>query len=156
MGELYERFIRLKEELEDMGLFAPEYKKPLPGAPKVIGVVLFPDTHLSVDLKTILQSDCKMKVGKRYVGVLTLDSEGIVDEFLCRDPHYTFVETVRPTACKRNPHVYVGKYITVTCRPDGSLHLNFKELPADMRVERYALGVYNEICMALGGLVEEE
>ena len=23
-------------------------------------------------------------------------------------------------------------------------------------VERYALGVYNEICMALGGLVEEE
>ena len=123
--------------------------------PKVIGVVLFPDTHLSVDLKTILQSDCKMKVGKRYVGVLTLDSEGIVDEFLCRDPHYTFVETVRPTACKRNPHVYVGKYITVTCRPDGSLHLNFKELPADMRVERYALGVYNEICMALGGLVGE-
>ena len=24
------------------------------------------------------------------------------------------------------------------------------------RVERYALGVYNEICMALGSLVEEE
>ena len=42
MGELYERFIRLKEELEDMGLFAPEYKKPLPGAPKVIGVVTAP------------------------------------------------------------------------------------------------------------------
>ena len=114
------------------------------------------NTDLGCDVKTILQSDCKMKVGKRYVGVLTLDSEGIVDDFLCRDPHFTFVETVRPTACKRNPHVYVGKYITVTCRPDGTLHLNFKELPADMRVERYALGVYNEICMALGGLVEEE
>ena len=39
MGELYERFIRLKEELEDMGLFSPEYKKPLPESPKVIGVV---------------------------------------------------------------------------------------------------------------------
>ncbi len=39
MGELYERFIRLKEELEDMGLFAPEYKKPLPDSPKVIGIV---------------------------------------------------------------------------------------------------------------------
>lgn len=39
MGELYERFIKLKEELEDMGLFSPEYKKPLPESPKVIGVV---------------------------------------------------------------------------------------------------------------------
>ena len=39
MGQLYEKFIQLKEELEDMGLFAPEYKKPLPTAPKVIGVV---------------------------------------------------------------------------------------------------------------------
>ena len=39
MGQLYEKFIQLKEELEDMGLFAPEYKKPLPTAPKAIGVV---------------------------------------------------------------------------------------------------------------------
>lgn len=39
MGELYEHFIKLKEELEDMGLFSPEYKKPLPVSPKVIGVV---------------------------------------------------------------------------------------------------------------------
>ena len=39
MGQLYEKFIQLKEELEDMGLFAPEYKKPLPTAPKTIGVV---------------------------------------------------------------------------------------------------------------------
>ena len=26
----------------------------------------------------------------------------------------------------------------------------------DFSLERYALGVYNELCMALGGLVEEE
>ena len=26
----------------------------------------------------------------------------------------------------------------------------------DFTLERYALGVYNELCMALGGLVEEE
>lgn len=39
MGELYERFIKLKEELEDRGLFAPEYKSPLPVSPKTIGVV---------------------------------------------------------------------------------------------------------------------
>ncbi len=39
MGELYERFIKLKEELEDRGLFAPEYKSPLPASPKTVGVV---------------------------------------------------------------------------------------------------------------------
>jgi len=27
--------------------------------------------------------------------------------------------------------------------------------PKDFSVERFALGVYNELCMALGGLVEE-
>ncbi len=42
VGQLYERFLKLKEELEDMGLFAPEYKKPLPTAPKTIGVVTAP------------------------------------------------------------------------------------------------------------------
>ena len=26
----------------------------------------------------------------------------------------------------------------------------------DLTLERYALGVYNELCIALGGLVEEE
>ena len=38
-GELYLKFLKLKEELEEMGMFAPEYKKPLPVYPKVIGVV---------------------------------------------------------------------------------------------------------------------
>ena len=115
------------------------------------------NTDLGCDVKTILRSDRKMKVGKEYQGVLRLDSEGIADEFLCRDPHFTFVETVPQTAGKRNPHVFDGKYITVTRRDDGSLRLNFKELPAvaDFNLERYALGVYNEICLALAGLIEE-
>lgn len=29
-GELYEKFLELKEELEEMGMFAPEYKQPIP------------------------------------------------------------------------------------------------------------------------------
>lgn len=29
-------------------------------------------------------------------------------------------------------------------------------LREDLTLERYALGVYNELCIALGGLVEEE
>ena len=29
-GALYERFLALKAELEEMGMFAPEYKQPIP------------------------------------------------------------------------------------------------------------------------------
>ena len=39
VGELYERFERLKEDLEDRGLFAPEYKRALPKHIKTLGVV---------------------------------------------------------------------------------------------------------------------
>ena len=50
-----------------------------------------------------------------------------------------------------------GEFITATRQGDGSPRLNFKKLKmgGDFNLERYALGVYNEICMALGGLVEK-
>jgi len=113
-----------------------------------------PNTHLSVDLKTLLRSDSKMKAGKNYQGILRRDE--ICEEFRY-DEHFTFVETVPQTAGKRNPHVFDGQYITVTRRDDGSLRLNFKELPkgANFNLERFALGVYNELCLAIGGLIEE-
>ena len=115
------------------------------------------NTDLGCEVKTLLRSDKRMLVGKEYQGVFKLDSEAEVDERLCQDPHYTFVETLPLTAGKRNPHVFDGKYITVTRRDDGSLRLNFKELKMGpgFRVERFALGVYNEISMALEGLVKE-
>ena len=115
------------------------------------------NTDLGCDVKTILRSDRTMKVGKDYQGVLRLDEEAEVDEFLSRDPHYTFVETL-PWSMKRNPKVFNGKYISVTRRDDGTLRLNFKSLKVDenFSLERYALGVYNELCIALGGLVEKE
>ena len=115
------------------------------------------NTDLGCDVKTMLRSDVRMKEGKDYQGILRLDSEAIVEDFLYRDPHYTFIETL-PWSMKRNPKVFNGKYISVTRRDDGSLRLNFKPLKNDenFSLERYALGVYNEICMALGGLVEEE
>ena len=116
-----------------------------------------PNTHLGVDVKTLLRSDVRMVVGKEYKGIFRLDSEGIADEFLCRDPHLTFVETVPRTASKRNPHVFDGQYITVTRRDDGSLRPNFKPMTVDkcFSVERYAFGVYRELHQALEGLVEE-
>ena len=109
------------------------------------------DTHLGVNLKTQLRSDRKMKLGKSYQGVLSRDVE--CDEFLY-DEHFTFTET-QPWSTKRNPKVFNGKYISVTRRPDGTLKPNFRPLPANMSVERYAFGVYIELHKALEGLIEK-
>jgi len=98
-----------------------------------------------------------MVTGKAYQGVLRRDADAEIEEYRSYDPHYTFVETLPQKDGKRNPHIFDGKYITVTRRDDGSLRLNFKELKTgdDFSLERYALGVYNEICIALAGLVED-
>lgn len=41
-GLLYERFEALKRELEEMGMFAPEYKQPIPVFAKRVGIVTAP------------------------------------------------------------------------------------------------------------------
>ena len=114
------------------------------------------NTDLSVNLKTILRSDRKMKPCKDYQGVLRLDAEGTVEEFLSRDAHYTFVET-QPWTSKRNPRLFNGKYISITRRSDGSLRPNFKPMKIDehFSVNGYAFKVYLELLKALLGLVEE-
>ena len=114
------------------------------------------NTDLCVDLKTILRSDTSMRTGKEYQGVLRRDSDAEIEDFRCRDAHYTFIETLPQSAGKRNPHVFEGKYITVTRRDDGSLRQNFKALKIDedFSVYRYALGVFNELMWALEDLVE--
>lgn len=38
-GDLYRRFEQLKNELEEMGMFAQEYKKPIPKFARTIGIV---------------------------------------------------------------------------------------------------------------------
>ena len=38
-GDLFERFQRLRNELEEMGMFAPEYKQPIPRYARTVGVV---------------------------------------------------------------------------------------------------------------------
>lgn len=116
------------------------------------------NTDLAVDLKTVLHSDRSMRIGKEYQGVLRRDSEAEIEDFRCRDAHYTFVETLPQSAGKRNPHVFDGRYITVTRRDDGSLRMNFKTLKVDRDFSpyRYALGVFNEVMWVLEDLVEEK
>ena len=52
-GALYERFQMLKQELEEMGMFAPEYKKPIPAYAKTIGVVTAPTGAAVRDIMNI-------------------------------------------------------------------------------------------------------
>lgn len=39
VGDLYERFTRLRDELEDMGLFSGQYKQPVPKYARTVGIV---------------------------------------------------------------------------------------------------------------------
>ncbi len=41
-GLLYEKFVALKRELEEMGMFASDYKQPIPRHVKKLGVVTAP------------------------------------------------------------------------------------------------------------------
>lgn len=52
-GLLYEKFQALKRELEEMGMFAPEYKKPIPKYAKRIGVVTAPTGAAIRDIMNI-------------------------------------------------------------------------------------------------------
>lgn len=38
-GDLFHRFEKLRNELEEMGMFAPEYKQPIPAFARTVGVV---------------------------------------------------------------------------------------------------------------------
>lgn len=52
-GALYERFQMLKKELEEMGMFAAEYKKPIPAYAGRIGVVTAPTGAAIRDIMNI-------------------------------------------------------------------------------------------------------
>lgn len=39
VGDLFERFQKLRDELEEMGMFSPEYKQPIPKYARKVGIV---------------------------------------------------------------------------------------------------------------------
>lgn len=107
-----------------------------------------PNTELGINLKLITREPGRMPEGKCLEGTITRDSE----------EHYTFREILPPTAYKRNPRVYNGKFITITRKKDGSLQPNFKPIKdwKDFCAFDYARGVANELLWAFSSLVEKE
>ena len=53
VGALYERFLALKTELEEMGMFAQEYKQPIPAFIHRLGVVTAPTGAAVQDIRNI-------------------------------------------------------------------------------------------------------
>ena len=106
----------------------------------------YPNTELAVDLKLLTHQPGRMPLKAYFDGVLRRDSE----------MHFTFIQTLSQTV-KRNPHVFMGEYITVTRRDDGSFRPNFKAvtIDEDFCLDSYAIGVCNELRWALKGLIEE-
>ena len=52
-GNLYLKFEALTKELEEMGMFAPEYKQPIPKFAKTIGIVTAPTGAAIQDIRNI-------------------------------------------------------------------------------------------------------
>ena len=52
-GQLYERYLLLKQELEDMGMFAAQYKQPIPRLVRRLGVVTAPTGAAVQDIRNI-------------------------------------------------------------------------------------------------------
>ena len=116
--------------------------------------VLNCNTHLGVDLKTMLRNDRMAKTGKNYLGVLRRDV--LCEEFLY-DEHFTFIEQPPKPPVKHNPKVYDGKHISITRRDDGTLRPNFKPMHVKgaLAAAQYVVEVYIELCEGLAGLIEE-
>ena len=52
-GALYVRFEQLKQELAEMGMFAPEYKRPIPPFIRTLGIVTAPTGAAIQDIRNI-------------------------------------------------------------------------------------------------------
>ncbi len=114
-----------------------------------------PNTHLCVDLKTLLRHDSIMQPRKSYTGVLTRDL--VCDEYLYDDQHFTFTETVTKAYRRKNPQVFNGKHITITRHENGSYRANLKprEITDGFDIDSYASEVANELMWALESLVRK-
>ena len=109
-------------------------------------------TAFGCTVKTILQNERRMRVGKDYQGVFRRDAEQ--ENYPC-DEHYTFTEGLPQVAYRCYPLVFRGWYVNVRQHDDGSLYPSFKRVPIkeDTDVEDFIRVVSLELREGLKGLV---
>lgn len=105
---------------------------------------LCPNTELDVDLKLVTQKQGPMELGEYLDGMITRDG----------DDHFTFVEndTERGKAERRNPSIYMGQWINVKRRADGTVYPTFKRTKGigAGKLGDYAVSTTCELLMVVG------
>ena len=105
---------------------------------------LYPNTELDVDLKLVTQKQGRMELGEYLDGMITRDGED----------HFTFVEndTEQRKAERRNPSIYMGQWINVKRRADGTVYPTFKRTKGigAGKLGDYAVNTTCELLMVVG------
>ena len=105
---------------------------------------LYPNTELDVDLKLVTQEQGPMELGEYLDGMITRDGED----------HFTFVEnaTEQRKATRRNPSIYMGQWINVKRRADGTVYPTFKRTKGigAGKLGDYAVNTTCELLMVAG------
>lgn len=105
---------------------------------------LYPNTELDVDLKLVTQEQGRMELGEYLDGMITRDGED----------HFTFVEndTEQRKAERRNPSIYMGQWINVKRRADGTVYPTFKQTKGigAGKLGDYAVSTTCELLMVVG------
>lgn len=105
---------------------------------------LYPNTELDVDLKLVTQKQGRMELGEYLDGMITRDGED----------HFTFVEnaTEERKATRRNPSIYMGQWINVKRRADGTVYPTFKRTKGigAGKLGDYAVNTTCELLMVAG------
>lgn len=105
---------------------------------------LYPNTELDVDLKLVTQEQGRMELGEYLDGMITRDGED----------HFTFVEnaTEQRKAERRNPSIYMGQWINVKRRADGTVYPTFKRTKGigAGKLGDYAVSTTCELLMVAG------
>lgn len=105
---------------------------------------LYPNTELDVDLKLVTQKQGRMELGEYLDGMITRDGED----------HFTFVEnaTEQRKTERRNPSIYMGQWINVKRRADGTVYPTFKRTKdiGAGKLGDYAVSTTCELLMVVG------
>lgn len=105
---------------------------------------LYPNTELDVDLKLVTQEQGRIELGEYLDGMITRDGED----------HFTFVEndTEQRKAERRNPSIYMGQWINVKRRADGTVYPTFKRTKGigAGKLGDYAVNTTCELLMVVG------
>ncbi len=105
---------------------------------------LYPNTEPGVDLKLVTQKQGRMELGEYLDGMITRDGED----------HFTFVEnaTEQRKAERRNPTIYMGQWINVKRRADGTVYPTFKRTKhiGAGKLGDYAVNTTCELLMVVG------